>query len=132
MDNPGVPSIRRVLLVDDDPLVRVLMAEQLREMGVSVVEVGSGEDAVDYLQAGNGNIDLLLSDFAMPGLNGMQTIERARTICPQVACAIMTGHIQESFADAALRGVPILRKPVPGKDLARLLGIGLKLESVAN
>jgi CheY-like chemotaxis protein len=101
-------------------------------MGVSVVEVGSGEDAIAHLRSDSGAIDLLLTDFAMPGVNGMQTIARARALHPNVACAIMTGHIQETFADPVLSGVPILRKPVPTEDLAQLLGIGQELEPLAD
>ncbi|MDE2403082.1 MAG: response regulator [Sphingomonadales bacterium] len=112
--------VRSVLLVDDDPLVRNLLAEQLRHLGVSVTEADSGSSALARLQAPDFAVDLLLSDFAMPGLNGLQTAARARALRPDLACVLMTGHIHEMEADVE-PDIRVLRKPVPIQELEQLI-----------
>jgi CheY-like chemotaxis protein len=60
---PGVP---RILVVEDEALIRFVIADALRELGASVVEAASADEAWQYLTAG-GSVDLVFTDHRMPG-----------------------------------------------------------------
>jgi len=70
------PAQGAVLVVDDDPSIRVVIAEHLRRHGYTVLETASGEQAIDI--ASNVPIDAILLDLYMPGLSGWETIERLK------------------------------------------------------
>jgi len=127
---PGAPhepaagegaSIRHVIVVDDDPSVRSIVAEQLREFGATVREMASGQDALAALKETGEQVELLLTDYAMPGLNGLQTIERARALRPDLTCALMTGYADERLEELIPPETRLLRKPIALRDLSALL-----------
>jgi PAS domain S-box-containing protein len=100
----------RILVVDDDPAVRAVTAEMLRQIGYGVAEAASGQAALDALARGE-IYDLVIVDIAMPGLNGIETVRRARERWPGLRVLYVTG-----YADAAATGVqtgddPLTRKP---------------------
>src|SRR5579872_5338470 len=70
-----------ILLVDDDSAVREITAAMLRDSGFEVTEAGSGGAALDLIQRISA-IDLLLIDFAMPGMSGAEVAKRVRTQFP--------------------------------------------------
>ena len=74
--SPSVQPVRdlRVLLVEDDPALCTTIAAQLREMGHDVVAFGSAEAAIK--EAGSTGFDVLITDFALPGINGADLIAR--------------------------------------------------------
>jgi CheY-like chemotaxis protein len=85
---PGpTPAIKvssaSLILVDDDTAVREVTAATLREPGYAVLEAGSGGAALELLEK-NGNIDLMLIDFAMPGMSGAEVARRVRTTADPV------------------------------------------------
>jgi CheY-like chemotaxis protein len=106
----------RILLVDDDNGVREVTAALLRELGYEVLEAGSGGAALDLLQ-NDPDIDLVLLDFAMPGMSGADVARRVQRTRPSLPMLFITG-----FADrTALAGVAeqhILGKPYRREDLA--------------
>jgi signal transduction histidine kinase len=83
-----------VLLVDDDPAVREVTAQILADLGYSVLEAASGGAALDLFDA-NTQIDLVLLDFAMPGMNGAEVARELRARREDVSILFATG-----FADA--------------------------------
>ena len=111
-----VGPAKAVLLVDDDETVRTVLGEQLRELGFKVDEVADGKSAIDRL-ARNGSYDVLLSDFAMPGMNGIDTIQAALRTRPSMRALLMTGYADEEAVGDLQKGVPIIRKPVNINDL---------------
>ena len=117
---PGTAKIRTVLLVDDDEAVRIVLCEQLRDLGMEVCAVADGAAAVTLLRDG-GQFDLLLSDFAMPGLNGADTIQMAKELRPDVRTALMTGYADDESTAAIRDTIPILRKPIDPDELRRVL-----------
>ncbi len=72
------PSVRSILLVDDDEMVRTVLAAQLRDLGINVVEAAGGLEAIDIVAVGAEGFDLMLTDHAMPHFNGLRTIEKVR------------------------------------------------------
>jgi CheY-like chemotaxis protein len=102
--------------VDDDDGVRTVLGEQLRELGFTVDEVGDGHSAIERLKT-NGSYDVLLTDFAMPGMNGLDTIRRAMRERPSLQPLLMTGYADESAVAHARDNVPIIRKPINVIDL---------------
>ena len=112
----AVGQARAVLLVDDDETVRTVLGEQLRELGFKVDEVPDGKSAIDRLTC-NGSYDVLLSDFAMPGMNGIDTIQAALRTRPSMRALLMTGYADEQAVGDLHKSVPIIRKPVNINDL---------------
>ncbi|MEJ1160657.1 response regulator [Prosthecomicrobium sp. N25] len=111
---------RTVLLLDDDSAVREVTSAMLEELGYAVLEAGSGNAALDLLRQGR-VADLLLVDYAMPGMNGSEVADAARLMHPDLPVLFITG-----YADLkALRDVGedrIIRKPFRDDELARKLG----------
>ena len=112
-----------ILLVDDDNDVREATATMLRDLGYDVYEAGSGGAALDFLQR-EPNIDLMLVDFAMPGMSGAEVARRVRNMRPSLMTLFITG-----FADrTALAGVGehhIIGKPFRHEDLAQKIRAAL-------
>jgi CheY-like chemotaxis protein len=115
-----------VLLVDDDSAVREVTSAMLQEFGCTVVEAGSGGAALDLLER-NGAYDLLVLDFAMPGMNGAEVARAVRIRWPSLPILFVTGYADT----AALPDVGedhVVQKPFSNDDLIqktrRLLGVG--------
>jgi CheY-like chemotaxis protein len=117
------PAIRvkSVLLVDDDEAVRTVLGEQLRELGVTVEEVSDGAAALDLLKRNGQTYDLLLTDFAMPGMNGVDTIMSARADFPEMRTVLLTGYADDAVIAGIKETIPVLRKPVDLAELRRAL-----------
>jgi signal transduction histidine kinase/CheY-like chemotaxis protein len=120
---PGHYQSGMVLVVDDDPDVRAVTVGSLEALGHTVIAAESGRTALDLLDRGI-PVDLMLVDYAMPGVNGVEAARLVRAKRPELRVLIMTG-----YADiAALNGVPgvagILKKPFSLAELAaRIEGI---------
>ena len=114
-------SVRSLLLVDDDDAVRTVLGEQLKEMKIDVVAVPDGDSALALLGEGGREFDLLLTDFAMPGKNGMETIKLARKQRPNMRSVLMTGYADEELRSEVRGSIPVLRKPINLDELRRAL-----------
>ena len=81
-----------LLVVEDEVLIRVLLADELRAEGFSVIEAATANEALSYFQAGV-HVDLVLSDIEMPGgLNGVDLIRRLRAQAPNLPTVLTSGH----------------------------------------
>jgi signal transduction histidine kinase/CheY-like chemotaxis protein len=112
---------RRALLVDDDSCVRQTLAGSLSDHGWSVDSVGSGAEALPVLERTEA-IDLLVTDLAMPGMNGLDLIREARERRPGLPALLLTGYAGTAHAGLlgfAGAGGPfkLLRKPVRPEEL---------------
>jgi len=109
-----------VLVVDDDDPVRALACEILELLGYRVLEAESGETALDLLETVRP--DLMLLDYAMPGMSGAELAARARRRWPDVPIVFASGHADTAQVEAALGGeAVILRKPFDMETLARTI-----------
>jgi len=103
----------RVLVVDDEKLIRWSVAERLQRDGYEVLSAESGEQALEIL-AGLPP-DLMLLDVRLPGIDGVQTLERALAIHPELAVLMMSAHSTVDIAVDAMKhgAVDFLVKPFP-------------------
>jgi len=108
-----------ILVLDDEPLVLKVNANELRKLGYQVRCAASGEEALAYLQ--EHHVDLVLLDLLMPGLNGVETYQRMLRYNPRQKAIVYSGYAQPSMvAEAQQLGAdPILIKPTPLNVLAR-------------
>jgi signal transduction histidine kinase/CheY-like chemotaxis protein/PAS domain-containing protein len=87
---------RAVLIVDDEPTVRMLVAEVLTEMGHAPMEAGDGAAALRILQSG-ARIDLLITDVGLPGqMNGRQVADAALALLPDLRVLFITGYAENA------------------------------------
>ena len=118
---PSVPALTGVLVVDDDATVREMLAGMMEERGYRVAQAGDGQEALAQLEGGAA-VDLLISDFAMPGMDGLTLIREARRRRPELSALLLTGFADESVRlaveDAKAGSTALLRKPVSGIALA--------------
>jgi signal transduction histidine kinase len=117
----AAPAARpsRILLVDDDALISMSSVDMLEDLGHEVLQASSGAQALDVLRE-SPSIDLLITDFAMPGMNGMQLIEAARRIVPDLRVLLATGYADLPGGD--LDDVAKIDKPYTQRQLAREIG----------
>jgi CheY-like chemotaxis protein len=109
-----------LLLVDDDPAVRTVVAGMLHDLGCRVIEASGGEEAITALRCAPDPAAAALIDFAMPGLNGGETAAALRVLRPDLPVGLMSGYADlDALADAW--SGPVLRKPFNRADLAREL-----------
>jgi two-component system, OmpR family, response regulator len=102
-----------ILVVDDEPSVRRLLAAALRQSGFSVCLASSGEEAVALYEQHRGTIDLVLLDVRMETMDGPRTLAALRELDPQVRCCFMSGHAGEYSDDdlLALGASHVFSKP---------------------
>jgi CheY-like chemotaxis protein len=105
----------RILIVEDEPLIRFAMAEALREIGISVIEAASADEAWQYLAAG-GSVDLVFTDHRMPG--SMTGAQLAARITLQYRIAVV---VTSAFFDDWEWSEPILEKPYNLFEIATVL-----------
>ena len=103
-------ATRRLLLVEDDPLLRMTLAEVLTEAGFTVVEAADAEIALG-LVASRDDFDLLLTDINLPGADGFALASAARRLRPGLPVVYASGRLSEADPQRALPGAPFLAKP---------------------
>ncbi len=108
---------RRALLVDDAPDVLVVVGAFLRSGGYDVVRAHDAEAALDALR-GDEPLDVLVADYAMPGMSGLELVRRARGLRPGLAAVVITAFAADLALDAGRpSGVMVLAKPFARAEL---------------
>ncbi|WP_240320661.1 GAF domain-containing protein [Sphingomonas crusticola] len=93
---PQTEGNKTVLVVDDEPTIRMLVCEVLEEMGCSTIEAADGPAALELLQS-DARIDLLVTDIGLPGpMNGRQVADAARALRPELGVLIITGYAENA------------------------------------
>jgi len=118
-DEPARSVGRRlsVLLVDDEKIVRVATAEMVRDLGHDVMEAATGAEALALLGSGR-EIDVLITDYMMPGMDGGTLARRAEQIHPDLPVLLITGYT--GGTDEVLH-LPRLDKPFGRAEIAEAL-----------
>jgi PAS domain S-box-containing protein len=115
----------RILLVDDDDLLRETLAAQFEDMGFGTLVAANGHEALSLIEAGE-IVDAMVSDLSMPGMNGVVTIQKARALRPRLPCFLLTGYVGERAALSADDAFTLIRKPVSIRALAAQIEAGLE------
>jgi two-component system cell cycle sensor histidine kinase/response regulator CckA len=107
-----------VLLVEDEPMVRSVAERALTRHGYTVVTADNGEDALEVLERGE-EIDLLISDVVMPGMDGPTMVREARKSRPELKILFMSGYAEEQLRNSIdIENVNFLPKPFSVTELA--------------
>jgi len=97
------PRTPVVLVVDDDDVLREVLAGNLRDCGYEVIEAGDGEAALEVLRGG-ADIDAAIMDWKMPGLNGLETVKQMRDSDFQTPVLFLTSLNNQIYEESALSG----------------------------
>ena len=108
----------RILLVDDDELVRTGTSAMLEDLGHIVTAVGSATEALGRLREGV-VVDVVITDYAMPGMNGVAMADRLRSLRPDVPVLLASGYAEMSDEEASR--LPRLAKPFTQSALAQAI-----------
>jgi len=109
-----------VLVVDDEPLVRMLVVDVLQELGYTAIEAGDGHSGLKKLQSA-ARVDLLITDIGLPGgLNGCQVADTARKLRPDVKVLFITGYAENAVLSHGRidDGMQVMTKPFAMEGLA--------------
>jgi len=118
---------KTLMLIDDDESVRIVLAEQLRDLGATVDDFATGPSAIESAKTHPGRYDLILSDFAMPQLNGLETLREVKKIAPRALPVLMTGYADDvRLIENA--SIPVIRKPIDINRLSSVLSMDIELE----
>src|SRR5689334_12849547 len=105
----GTFPVRRVLVVDDEPLIRFATVDALEEAGFEVLEAGNADEALAVFEATQ--IDAVFTDVNMPGsTDGLGLMTRVRARAPQTRVIVTSGHVRLGAFDLA-SGVSFVPKP---------------------
>lgn len=104
-----------ILVVDDDALITLNMADHLRALGHVVLEAYSGRDALALLRS-HSEIAALITDYSMPLMNGVELAEQARLLRPDLPVLLSTGYAELPQGIACT--LPRLEKPFREDELA--------------
>jgi CheY-like chemotaxis protein len=107
-----------ILVVDDDPDVRWITAEDLREIGYIVTEADSGRAALTLLEQ-NDPCDLIVVDLVMTGLTGVETVRLARRTRPDLKVLFCSGYADMSRFERDIGNEVLLKKPFRQDALAK-------------
>ena len=138
----AIPSTRRamparatrgahILVVDDDPDVNWVVAENLRELGYRVGEADSGRSALAMLERGD-PCDLMVLDLMMPGLSGLETLRLARRTRPDLKVLFASGYAETLGLEDDLGQDVLLKKPFKPETLAEAVQTALQKVSRNN
>jgi CheY-like chemotaxis protein len=110
-----------VLVIDDEPTIRMVIAEVLAEAGYATMQAADGPSGLRVLQS-SAKIDLLITDVGLPGgMNGRQVADAARVARPDLKVLFITGYAENAVVGNGHLdpGMAILTKPFAMEDLAR-------------
>jgi CheY-like chemotaxis protein len=110
----------RLLVVDDEPAVRGMLARQLAARGYDVIQAAGGAEALEVLQRSGDQIDLVISDVVMPDMSGPEMAQRARPFTRGVPFIFISGQPRELLAGAIdlTEYGPLIEKPFTAEELA--------------
>lgn len=116
-----------ILIAEDEPQLRLLLAERLEKSGIRALTAADGVEAMQALKD-NPSVPLLLSDIRMPNMNGHELVAAALKLRPELKVLMMTAYVDEHPEAEALRAREIrtLTKPF---DPDRLAGLVLDMLS---
>jgi PAS domain S-box-containing protein len=130
-DGQHAEAGERVLVVDDEPSIRMLVSEALTDLDYAVLEASDGQAGIKILNA-LGRIDLLITDVGLPGgINGRQLADAARIARPRLPILFITGYAENAIIGHGVlpAGMHVLTKPFSITELSRSIMTALGRET---
>jgi two-component system, cell cycle sensor histidine kinase and response regulator CckA len=136
---PAVPAAaaprmgdETILLVEDETVVRHLVAEILESSGYAVMQAGDGPSALELLRRHSGKLDLLLTDVVMPGMSGPEVAQAVTSMRPGTQVLYTSGYTDSAIGHHGVLepGIAFLQKPFSADDLTRKVRVLLDEASV--
>jgi two-component system, NtrC family, response regulator AtoC len=123
--SPGpqkTPTVR-VLVVDDEPLIRWSVTQTLMDTGCPVIEAADGRGTIQALKDATTPIDVVLLDYRLPDSNNLQLLAKIRAMSPRSRVVLMTAYGTPEVAAEALRlgAVCFVNKPLEMQEVANLV-----------
>ncbi|MCX5513093.1 hypothetical protein C3941_01565 [Kaistia algarum] len=129
IDNPATnwSAEATILVVEDEPIVRMLVVDQLDDLGFRTVEAQDASEALALLRRGD-RFDLMLTDVGLPGMDGRELAEVARGLQPDLKVLFATGYSGSDTSALGLpaRGMDLVGKPIEMDELARRIRLLLE------
>ena len=121
----GDPNAKRILIAEDEPMIRSLLQKFLNRCGYRTLVAQDGKDALEVAEQHPGNIDLLLSDVMMPGMGGPELAEKLTKERPTLKVILMSGF---SYAQLIVHraGWKFVQKPFKPSDIKQKIEEVLK------
>ena len=121
---------RRILIVEDDEIFLRPLQRTLEVAGYEVIARGSGEDAIDFLKADD--VDLLLTDRRLPGMDGVELMRRVRVDHPDLAVVVMTayGTIESAVETMRIGAADYLVKPFEAAELTIVIRRAIEFQEL--
>ncbi|MEK7774781.1 MAG: response regulator [Candidatus Zixiibacteriota bacterium] len=112
----------RVLIVDDEEMIRSLAEKILKRAGLSTIAVSSGSAAVEAMRVWGEETTLAIVDYSMSGMTGVETIQELQKIAPHLTFVVSSGHIlgHEDLPGDFTAEVHFLQKPYRANQLSEL------------
>lgn len=128
--SPLAPSLRRILVVDDVEMNRTILCRQVEALGAEPIECASGAEALARL---GDNVDLVLSDHNMPGMDGLELVQAIRDAGHDVPFIMLSSNIGFAEMDPARPLLSaLLQRPTPRRVLFETLeGLGARISATA-
>lgn len=103
--------MKKILIVDDQPGIRIVLQEVLKNEGYAIQTAGSGLEAVELLK--NEDFDALLTDMKLPGMNGVEILQHAADLNKKLVIMMMTAYGEQELVDQAksLGAAHFFKKP---------------------
>jgi two-component system, cell cycle sensor histidine kinase and response regulator CckA len=117
MENDSALPGKTILLAEDDSLVRELVHEYLKDHGYKLIVAESGQAALDASEKYVGRIDLLLSDFQMPNMDGLTLSEQISESRPDTKTLLMSGYTGDPARFSQGTVLAFIQKPFTPLDL---------------
>lgn len=119
--------MRTIILVDDDPDVLMTLGDMLNRSGYHVISTPDAESALAVIRVGT-RIDLVITDYKMPGMDGGEFMMTLRSIAPSVPVIILTGHgsVELYIKSMSLGAFEYIAKPVRTNEFDRIVKAALE------
>ncbi len=115
-----------ILLVEDDDMVRIANKQLLERLKFIVIDFARPNEALEFFRDTKMDITIVLSDFSMPQMDGVQLVERIREISPNQPAVIYTGYLND-LGGKHIENCQILQKPIEIAELSRALNASLNV-----
>jgi two-component system response regulator FixJ len=117
---------QNIFFVDDEPTVRKAVAVTLKRLGYNVTCFENAADCLEKLQ--KQNCDLLITDVKMPGMDGIELVQKAKHLAPWLPIIVVTGYGDIPMAIRAVKAgaLEFIEKPLKSKTLADIINTTLK------